>query len=138
MYESEILSIQTGGRYLCNVRPPPAVRAMAHISHDKNNCGHGSQNQIKTTKSKTKNETIEIIISTDCPVPYVRHGQGKRPMDGHRPVQHRPKHRKLFKVTRSGIADSNPHGQVVSGNGENLPTGEEVLRRSPVGQQPRP
>ena len=83
MYESEILSIQTGGRYWRIVRPPPAVRAMAHISHDKNNCGHGSQNQIKTTKSKTKNETIEIIISTDCSVPYVRHRQGKRTMDGH-------------------------------------------------------
>ena len=54
MYESENPSIQTGGRYWRIVRPPPAFRTMAHISHDKNNCGHGSQNQIKTTKSKTK------------------------------------------------------------------------------------
>ena len=54
MYESEILSIQSGSRYWRIVRPPPAFRAMAHISHNKNNCGHGSQNQIKTSKSKTK------------------------------------------------------------------------------------
>lgn len=46
MYESEFNTIQTCGRYWCYVRPPPAVRAMAHISHDKNNCGHGSQNTI--------------------------------------------------------------------------------------------
>ncbi len=62
MYESEILSIQTGGRYWRIVRPPPAFRAMAHISHDKNNCGHGSQNQITITKSKQKMKQLKFLF----------------------------------------------------------------------------
>ena len=59
-------------------------------------------------------------------------------MDRNRPVQHCAEHRKQLQITRSRVADGDPHGEKFSGNRENLSAGEEILRRSPVGQQPRP
>ena len=78
-------------------------------------------------KPQSKNETTEISISPYCPVPAVRHVKGKCPMDGHRPVEHRPIHRKLFKITRAGVNDGDKYGAEFSRDGENLPAGEDIL-----------
>jgi hypothetical protein len=59
-------------------------------------------------------------------------------MDGDRPVEHSPVDCQLFKITRSGINDGDKYGAQFSGDGKDLPAGEEILRRTPVGQQPRP
>ena len=64
-------------------------------------------------------------------------GQGKRTVDGHRPVQHRAKHREHLQECGAHIHNGDPHGQKFSGDGENLRAGQEVLRCPEVGEQPR-
>ena len=64
--------------------------------------------------------------------------QGKRTVDGDRPVQHRAEHREHLQE-RGAYLDHRPeHGEEFSGNRENLRAGEEVLRRAEIGEQPCP
>lgn len=74
-------------------------------------------------KIQRKNETTEISIFPYRPVPFVRHGQGKRPVDGNRPVEHRPEYRKQLQITCSGVNNGDEHGEEFSGNRENLRAG---------------
>ena len=45
-----------------------------------------------------------MLLSVPC-------GQGKRTVDGHRPVQHRAKHREHLQERGAYIDDGDPHGQ---------------------------
>ncbi len=70
---------------------------------------------------------IKIIIPLIALCLFLGTGRAKSPMDGHRSVQHCPKHSQLVKVAGAGVNHRKKYGVEFSGNREDLPAGEEIL-----------
>ena len=98
MYESQAIHNIHHFRSIPFPRPPPCISLPAVYSINQNHCGHGSQNTINPLNplNPQSDEAIKVSYPLNRPVPSFRHGQGKRPVDGHRPVQHCAVYRKQF------------------------------------------
>ena len=93
MYESQAIPNIHHFRSVPFPRPPPCNGLSAVYSLNQNHCEYGSQNTLNPLNPQS-NEAIKVSYSLNRPMPSFRHGPGFRPVDCHRPVQHRAVHRK--------------------------------------------